>query len=393
MTLCCIPPTQSGQGESGALRAAMEAVRRGDMVVVADDCGSGAGGAGGGVVVITAQHAVPERIAFMLAHTSGLVSVAMAPERLDELNLPLMAPPDGDRRVVPYTVTVDALTGTTTGISAWDRAVTIRALIDRETRPNDLGRPGHVFPVRTDPAGVLRQERPAEAALDLVRACGHYPAAVLCEVVSPDKRRMANGIELRRFAESHGLPMVDIGAVVGHRHRSERLARRVAQARIPTRHGTFISYAYQWPFEQDQDLALVRGTIVGRERVLVAIHRECPMGDVFGSYACPCARSLDESMRRIDQAGGGALVYLRSRLGRRGDPTRNGYSAFGGHQRVDVPDGSGGTPSMRAAHIVRDLGIASAILEAGDAGAPDLEALGVVAVAGKSGGMFQAGTA
>jgi 3,4-dihydroxy 2-butanone 4-phosphate synthase/GTP cyclohydrolase II len=350
------------------------------MVVVGGDAASG-----GGAVVVAAARVVPDQIAFMLAHTSGLVSVAMTPERLDVLDLPLMASLGTRGPVLPFTVTVDAREGTTTGISAPDRAATIRALIDPVTRPDDLARPGHVFPVRTEPGGVLRRRRPAEAAVDLVRAAHHYPAAVLCEVVSDDKRRMASGEELMRFVAHYSLPTVGVGAVVGHRHRSECLARRVAQARIPTRHGVFTSYVYEWLLGSEQDLVLVRGRIVGEEGVLVAVHQECLAGDLFRSRGCLCAQTLDASLRHVDEVGSGVLVYLRSTEGRDLDGAPAARRALGD----DVCPSAGAADKVhlvRAAHILRDLGTASVVLQGSDgAVAADLEDLGVTVLRSHAG--------
>lgn len=346
----------------GGVGAAVASLARGGMVVVTAADGLG------GALVVAAECVTERQVAFMLAHTSGLVSVAMTPDRLDALDLPVMVAGSGPGGPVPYTVTVDARAGTSTGISAGDRVRTIRALVSPVTRPDDLARPGHVFPIRTDPGGVLHRRRPPEAALDLVDSAQRYPAAVVCDLVSTDRRRMASAEEARGFAVSHGLVAVGVESVELHRHRSERLARRVARARIPTVHGSFTAYVYQWSLGDEEDLVLVRGPVAGRDRVPVAVHAECLVGDVFGSRGCSCSRRLDTSLRWIDRTGHGVLVYLRS--------SRSGLGAS------PVSCAAGGTPAawLRGAHILRDLGIASAVVAGEPAAAAVLGAVGIAAV-------------
>ena len=214
-----------------------------------------------------------------------------------------------------FTVSVDARAGTTTGISAADRATTIQALIDPATRPTDLVRPGHIFPLRYREGGVLTRAGHTEAAVDLARMAGCYPAAVLCELVDEDGG-MARLPELERFAERHGLPLISIAGLIRHRRQREKLVKRVAEARIPTRWGDFTAYAYESLLDGEQHLALVKGAVQGEENVLVRVHSECLTGDALGSLRCDCGPQLEDALRLIADEGLGVVVYLRGHEGR-----------------------------------------------------------------------------
>jgi len=269
-----------------------------------------------GDLVMAAEFATPERIAFFIAHTSGLICAPLMPDRLDELELPLMVPQNTESQRTAFTVAVDYKPSTTTGISAGDRAATIRALIDPSTRPSDLARPGHVFPLRYRTGGVLKRAGHTEATIDLARLAGCYPAGALCEIVTADKQSMARRPELESFAAEHGLPVITIAQLVRFRRRSEKLVERIASARIPTTHGEFMGHAYLSLIDGEHHFALVAGDVDGRPNVLVRVHSECLTGDVFGSQRCDCGPQLQVALERIAEEGAGVIVYLRGHEGR-----------------------------------------------------------------------------
>jgi 3,4-dihydroxy 2-butanone 4-phosphate synthase/GTP cyclohydrolase II len=221
-----------------------------------------------------------------------------------------------ERQGTSFTVSVDLVHGTTTGISAADRAATIRGLADPLLGPVDFARPGHIFPLRSRDGGVLKRAGHTEAASDLARLAGRAPAGVLCEVVSEDKRGMADGSELHRLATAHGLPMLSVADLVQHRLRSERLVEQMAEARIPTRHGPFVCKAWRSTRDGTEHLALIQGKVAGEDAVLVRVHSECLTGDVLGSRRCDCGAQLDDALRAIAAEGCGVLVYLRGHEGR-----------------------------------------------------------------------------
>jgi 3,4-dihydroxy 2-butanone 4-phosphate synthase/GTP cyclohydrolase II len=295
------------------IEEAIEAIARGGMVVVVDDEDR----ENEGDLIMAAEAVTPEKLAFFLAHTSGVICVPLTGERLDQLELPLMVTNNTESQRTAFTVSVDYRHGTTTGISAEDRCRTIKALVDPHTRPADLARPGHIFPLRYRQGGVLKRAGHTEAAVDLARLAGMYPAGVLCEIVSEDKTRMARLAELERFAERHGLPLVSIADLIRYRRAKEKLVRRVAgPTRIPTELGEFTGYVYESLLDGEQHFALVAGQVAGRERVLVRVHSECLTGDVFGSLRCDCGPQLDEALRLIAEEGTGVVVYLRGHEGR-----------------------------------------------------------------------------
>jgi 3,4-dihydroxy 2-butanone 4-phosphate synthase/GTP cyclohydrolase II len=292
---------------------AIEAIARGEIVVVVDDEDR----ENEGDLVLAAEAATPEKIAFFLAHTSGVICTPLTNERADELQLPLMVSTNTESQRTAFTVSVDFRHGTTTGISAEDRAATIKALIDHRTRPSDLNRPGHIFPLRARPGGVLKRAGHTEATIDLVTAAGLYPAGLLCELVSADKTRMARMPELERFATEHGLLLISIADLVRYRRRKEKLVRRIAgPARIPNLYGDFVGYAYESVLDGELHMAAVLGEITGETDVLVRVHSECLTGDVFGSLRCDCGPQLNEAIRLIAAEGTGVLVYLRGHEGR-----------------------------------------------------------------------------
>ncbi|MDA8310388.1 MAG: bifunctional 3,4-dihydroxy-2-butanone-4-phosphate synthase/GTP cyclohydrolase II [Actinomycetota bacterium] len=293
-----------------AVEEAIDALARLKMAVVVDDEDR----ENEGDLVMAAEAATPETIAFFLAHTSGVICVPVTPERADELELPLMVSDNTESQRTAFTVSVDARATTTTGISAADRAATIRALVDPRTRPSDLNRPGHIFPLRARTGGVLKRAGHTEATVDLARAAGLSPVGVLCEIVSADKSSMARLPELERFAERHGLPLISIADIIRWRSRTEKLVRQVSEARIPTEGGDWRAVVYESVLDGDQHLALVKGEI-GPD-LLVRVHSECLTGDVFGSLRCDCGPQLEAAMELIEKEGRGVVVYLRGHEGR-----------------------------------------------------------------------------
>jgi 3,4-dihydroxy 2-butanone 4-phosphate synthase/GTP cyclohydrolase II len=291
---------------------AIAAVGRGDIVVVVDDQDR----ENEGDLIMAAEYATPEKIAFFLAHTSGLICVPMTGDRLDDLDLPLMVSANTESQRTAFTVTVDYRHGTSTGISAVDRSATIQALIDPATRPTDLARPGHILPLRYRTGGVLKRAGHTEASVDLARAAGLYPAAVLCEILSEDKTDMARLPELERFAKEHDLLLISIADLVRYRRQKDKLVKRIGEARLPTVYGDFTCYAYESVIDGETHLAFVHGAVQGADNVLVRVHSECLTGDVFASLRCDCGPQLDAAMRLIAKEGMGAVVYLRGHEGR-----------------------------------------------------------------------------
>ena len=291
---------------------AIAAVGRGEIVVVVDDEDR----ENEGDLIMAADAVTPEKIAFFIAHTSGLICVPLTPERVEHLDLPLMVSNNTEMQRTAFTVSVDARLGTTTGISASDRSVTIQALADPRTRPTDLNRPGHIFPLRYRPGGVLKRAGHTEAAVDLARAAGMSPAGVLCEVVSEDKSTMARLPELEKFAATHQLHLISIADLIRYRRRNDKLVRRISSARIPTEHGEFTAVAYESVLDGEQHVALVKGEVDGQPNVLVRVHSECLTGDAFGSLRCDCGPQLQGAMAAIAENGSGVVVYLRGHEGR-----------------------------------------------------------------------------
>lgn len=293
--------------------AAIAAIGRGEIVVVADDEHR----ENEGDLIMAADLATPEAIAFFVRHTSGVICVGLTGGRCAELDLPQMVVPNDNSEALgtAFTVSVDVRDGTTTGISAADRALTIRSLADPAADARAFNRPGHVFPLRARPGGVLKRAGHTEASVDLALLAGRAPAGVLCEVVLEDGR-MARGPELRQFADQHGLVLVSIADLIRHRRRHERLVERAASARVPTHWGEFQCHSFESVLDGETHLAYTMGDVAGDEPVLVRVHSECITGDVFGSVKCDCGPQLHEAMRRIAEAGRGVVVYLRGHEGR-----------------------------------------------------------------------------
>jgi 3,4-dihydroxy 2-butanone 4-phosphate synthase/GTP cyclohydrolase II len=270
-----------------------------------------------GDLIFAAQLATPELVAFMVRYTSGYICVPITEANADRLDLPPMFRVNQDRRGTAYTVTVDAREGISTGISASDRAHTIRLLADPATTSADLSRPGHIVPVRARDGGVLRRPGHTEAAVDLARLAGLAPAGVLCEVVSEkDPSGMARADELRTFADEHGLALISIADLIAYRRRSEKLVERVATARVPLRYGEFTAVGYSSSYDNREHVAFVFGEIGDGEDVLVRVHSECLTGDVFGSLRCDCGPQLDAALAAVAREGRGVVLYVRGHEGR-----------------------------------------------------------------------------
>ena len=294
---------------------AVAAIRAGKAVVVVDSEDR----ENEGDLIFAAQDATPELVAFTVRHTSGYICVSMSDERATALELPPMVADNQDLHGTAYAVTVDAATGTT-GISARSRATTIALLADGSATPASFTRPGHVVPLRAKAGGVLERPGHTEAAVDLARLAGKTPVGALCEIVSEDDPTdMARFGELRRFANTHNLPMISIEQLADYRRHHERTVERVTKAALPTEYGEFTAVGYRDTVTGVEHVALVAGgvdTLAGADYVLVRVHSECLTGDVFASKRCDCGPQLHESMRRIQQAGRGVVVYLRGHEGR-----------------------------------------------------------------------------
>ena len=291
---------------------AVEAIRNGEFVLVTDDEAR----ENEGDLVMAAEKATSQTIAFMVRHTSGVICVPATGQRLDALGLPLMVRENTESHRTAFTVSVDsAHDDLSTGISAADRAATIRAIADPATRPDQLTRPGHVFPLRYATGGVLARAGHTEAIIDLCRLAGLDPVGVVSEIVNDDGT-MARGDQLDRFSERHGIAKLTIAELIDYRWATESLVDHVVAAKIPTRYGDFVAHGYRSQHGETEHIALVMGDVGGEEDVLVRLHSACLTGDVFASTRCDCGAQLDESMRRIGERGVGVIVYNRNHEGR-----------------------------------------------------------------------------
>jgi 3,4-dihydroxy 2-butanone 4-phosphate synthase/GTP cyclohydrolase II len=268
-----------------------------------------------GDLVFAASRATPALVAFMIRYTSGVVCVPMEGAMLDRLHIPLMTPHNRERMRTAYTVSVDARDGVTTGISAADRARTIRVLVDSATEPYEVVQPGHVFPLRYREGGVLVRPGHTEASVDLARLAGQTPAGVICEIVNDDGT-MARGEQLRTFADAHGLRLISIGDLIRFRRRTESQVRRVAATRLPTEHGEFTAIGYRDQVDHVEHVALVMGQIGDGTDVLVRVHSECLTGDTFGSRRCDCGPQLHAALEAVAAEGRGVVLYMRGHEGR-----------------------------------------------------------------------------
>jgi 3,4-dihydroxy 2-butanone 4-phosphate synthase / GTP cyclohydrolase II len=287
------------------IEEALKDIRAGRMVVVCDDEGR----ENEGDLTQAAQFVTPDSINFMAKEGRGLICLAMTSKRCDELGLPLMAAKNESRFETAFTVSVEAREGVTTGISAADRARTVQVAIDPESQPEDLVQPGHVFPLKSKPGGVLERAGQTEAAVDLARLAGLTPAGVICEVMNDDGT-MARVPDLVGYCERHGLKMITVADLIAYRREHEGLVERVVETRLPTRFGVFDIVGYQTSIDAQQHVALVKGEVAGASDVLVRVHSECMTGDTFHSLRCDCGEQLETSLAMIEEEGRGVLLYL-----------------------------------------------------------------------------------
>ena len=353
---------------SASVERSIEAIRGGGMVVVVDDEER----ENEGDLIAAAEHATPETLAFMVRHGSGIVCVAMERERLEQLDLPLMSDDGSEAMGTAFTLTVDARRGTTTGVSAADRARTIEVLIAKDTTPDDLRRPGHVFPLRSKRGGVLERAGHTEAAVDLAHLAGCAPAGVICELVNDDGT-MSRLPDLRAFAAEHDLPLLSIADLIAYRAARETLVRREITTRLPTAYGEFTAYGYV-DLHDRTHLALVLGDIASRDAVLVRVHAECFPGDMLGGTLCTCGDQLALALEAIATEGAGVVVYIRDHA-RRAIGLRHESDGEGVTLGLDARDYGIG------AQILADLGVtALRLLTNNPAKRPGLEGHGLTTV-------------
>ncbi|NQW18885.1 MAG: bifunctional 3,4-dihydroxy-2-butanone-4-phosphate synthase/GTP cyclohydrolase II [Chloroflexi bacterium] len=289
-----------------SVEAAIDAYRNGQMVILVDDEDR----ENEGDFAMAADAVTPEAINFMATVGRGLICVSMEGGRLDELDLPMMVQRNTARLATAFTISVDATDGITTGISAFDRAQTIRVMIDEKSTPDDLARPGHIFPLRYAKGGVLVRAGQTEGSVDLAKLAGRFPAGIICEIMGPDGD-MARMAELEKISDRYGIPIVTVADIIKYRYHHGNLIERVAEARIPTEHGVFQAFAYRSVVDSAEHVAMVMGDIDPDSPTLVRVHSECLTGDVFGSLRCDCGDQAERALKLIGESGNGVFLYMR----------------------------------------------------------------------------------